>query len=221
MRDGSMVSRRCCVALAAGLGAAWSEPAVVGRNGQHRSVRPSTVEEDSDFLARFQHRAGMDDLLLAVGDDAVAARQHRPRVEVRQAGSQAAQVGRPAIERPPRRPLKSRRQRLQMERLPRHSGALLSQPMPEVGQRSARPCAAQQQAGVEAALQVSQPLLLAREQLPRVLQAARQPVELLCALVDELCGPALQGESIGGEARVQRAALGAASSAAAVGVGAR
>ena len=68
----------------------------------------------------------MDDPLLAVGDDAVAARQHRPRVEVRQAGGQATQFGRLAVERLPPRALQSRRQRLQMQRLPRQRRALLS-----------------------------------------------------------------------------------------------
>ena len=63
----------------------------------HLGLEAPTVRQDRDSRAWFQAAGVADDLALRAGDDAVAARQDRLRIEVRESGGQPVEVGAPAV----------------------------------------------------------------------------------------------------------------------------
>ncbi len=197
-----------CAPCVAGNVAAGERRLIVFANGQHRGIRLSTVEEDSNLLARFQQPAFADDLALWGGDHAVAAGENRRRIEVGEAGGQASKIGGLVVQGLVNSAAQSRRQRFESAGLARRSRAVQQQATRQAGQGRAGVRTGLQQASAEASLQVAQVLSLAGQVLRGMLESLRQPVQLLSALVELLLDLAAHGDLAGGETSAQHGQFG-------------
>jgi hypothetical protein len=196
--------------------------AMIFEKRSHLGLDASTVQQDSDSRAWFQAAAVTDDFALGAGDDAVTARQDRLRIEVRESGSQPFEVGAPAVLRVVPGAAQLWCQRGQPAGVARRVRAVEQQATAEVGQFAAR-----------AALACSRPAPSWRCRLRSRSRcwarycagccrrrASQSSCWLRCSRSGSIWrrSAALRGRT----RRARRAACsGAASSAAAVGVGAR
>jgi len=125
-------------ACLAGNGSYSRGQATVGENRQHRGIRSSALEEDSDPLAWFHRSAVANDPSSLIKRDTVAARQYGAGVEVRETGRQPREVSTLALRSLLPRTAQPRRQRFDLTSAGRRLWASQQQSTAQAGQR--RPC---------------------------------------------------------------------------------
>lgn len=161
-------------------------------NREHAGLGLSTVKEDSNRLSWFKHVAFADDLPVPVGDDTVTARQYGGGVEVRQPGRQAFHAGEPHPARLICCIAQTSRQDCQAVAWPVDGQATYGQSVTKCPQFAVGVGAGVSPRGEKLALPLLQADALGGEVVRGWLQAARQTVDLLFALLELALEMALQ-----------------------------